>query len=274
MRNTITRRRGMRMRYKSGNYTSRFLQDLQDFPEAPSIISEGDSWFAYPFGRDLNDWIVRSGNFNIRRLEKAGDELIDDMMDGRQKKLLTRAFKRHQFELLLYSGGGNDIVAENLENYICDDESGYGPHNRIDEAAITARMAELSAHYVELIELVAKYQNNCPIIAHGYDNIIPSDEGFRIFGVQLAGPWVKPTLDRKGIKPEHQAEVINFIMGLFNDILIKLADKYDKFYYIDLRGTLTKKSDWANEIHPTSRGFGKLAVHYTDLVKQLVPSAF
>jgi len=274
MRNTKSRRRGRDKRYRSSLYSIRFLEDLRDFPNAPSVLSEGDSWFGYPVGKDLNDHISELGSFNIRHFEKAGDELVDDMMDGRQKKLITKALKEDQFELMLYSGGGNDVVAENLKNYISNTANGIGPHNRVIASTTEVRINELKNKFIELIELVNQHQNNCPIVVHGYSEIIPSNEGFEILGFKLTGPWVKPTLDDKGVPPIQQGEIINFIMELFNNMLFELSNQYHNFHYIDLRIEKLTKSDWANEIHPTSKGFKKLAKHYEAKIKQLVPSAF
>ncbi|MFT6269120.1 MAG: hypothetical protein ACJAVV_001940 [Alphaproteobacteria bacterium] len=274
MKNTRTRRRGRSNRYRSSLYSIRFLEDLRDFPNAPSVLSEGDSWFGYPFGKDLNDQISELGSFNIRHFEKAGDELVDDMMDGRQRKLITKALKEDQFQLMLYSGGGNDVVAKNLKNYIADDASGIGPHNRVIKGATEARIKELKNQYIELIELVAKHQHNCPIVVHGYTCIIPSDKGFEILGFKITGPWVKPTLDDKGVLPEQQKDVINYIMDLFNNALLELSLEYSNFHYIDLRVETLSNRDWANEIHPTSGGFKKLSKHYEGKLKALVPSGF
>ncbi len=274
MKNTKTRRTGRDKRYHSSLYSIRFLEDLVNFPDAPSVLSEGDSWFGYPFGKDLNDHISELGSFNIRHFEKAGDELVDDMMDGRQKKLITKALKEDQFQLMLYSGGGNDIVAENLKNYISDDESGIGPHNRVMKNSINQRINELKDHYHELINLVAEHQTNCPIVVHGYSKIIPSNKGFEILGFKITGPWVKPTLDEKGVLPEQQGDIINYIMDLFNNMLLKLDQNNPDFHYIDLRVEKLTKSKWANEIHPTSAGFKKLAKHYEEKLRELLPSAF
>jgi len=273
MKNTRTRR-SLSQRYRSAIYAIQFLEDLRDFPDAPSVLSEGDSWFGYPFGKDLNDHIAEFGSFNIRHFEKAGDELVDDMMGGRQKKLITKALKEHPFQLLLYSGGGNDIVADNLTNYILPNESGVGPYGRINEPATSARIKQLKDQYIELINLVEKYQNNCPIVAHGYSKIMPSDVGFNILGFNLAGPWVKPTMDVKNVPLEQQGEIINYIMDLFNVALLELDQTYSKFHYIDLRQEKLLKSDWANEIHPTTKGFKKLAKYYEAKIRELVPYAF
>jgi hypothetical protein len=274
MKNTRSRRRGRNKRYRSSLYSIRFLEDLRDFPNAPSVLCEGDSWFGYPFGKDLNDHISELGSFNIRHFEKAGDELVDDMMDGRQKKLITKALREDQFDLLLYSGGGNDVVAENLKNYISDDAAGIGPYNRVMKSATEDRIDELKSKFIELIETVSQYQKNCPIVVHGYSKIIPSNKGFEILGFKITGPWVKPTLDDKSVPQEQQGEIINFIMDLFNNMLFEISNQYKNFHYIDLRIEKLVKSDWANEIHPTSKGFKKLAKHYEPKLKQLVPSAF
>ena len=272
MPNTRTRRRGNR--YRSSLYRVRFLEDLRDFPDAPSMLSEGDSWFGYPIGKDLNDHIAELGSFNIRHFQKAGDELVEDMMGAEQLAKITKALKTFQFDVMIYSGGGNDIVAENLTNYILDDDSGIGPYGRINEATTLARIDELKNKYLELVSIVNTHQKSCPIVVHGYDKIIPSDKGFELAGFKLAGPWVKPTLDEKGVPIEQQADVINHIMDMFNDMLADLQDSNRDFHYVDLRGTLTSISSWANEIHPTSSGFKKLAQHYDSVLRQIVPRGF
>jgi len=274
MKNTITRRRRRDRRYRSSLYSIRFLEDIRDFPYAPKVLSEGDSWFGYPFGKDLNDHIAELGSFNIRHFEKAGDELVDDMMHNRQIKLLTKALTEDQFQLLLYSGGGNDVVADNLKHYISDKENGIGPLNRVIQNTTFARIEELKSKFIDLIELVEKHQDNCPIIVNGYSPITPSDKGFEILGFKVLGPWVKPTLDEKGVPAKYQAELINFIMDLFNQMLLTLSQQYPSFHYIDLRKQKLNKRDWANEIHPTSSGFKKLSKHYEGKLKQLVPSGF
>ena len=46
----------------------------------------------------------------------------------------------------------------------------------------------------------------------------------------------------------------------FNAMLAGLEGKYpDCVHYVDLRGTLPTIDLWANELHPTKEGFGKLA---------------
>lgn len=50
-----------------------------------------------------------------------------------------------------------------------------------------------------------------------------------------------------------------FIDG-FNKMLATLETKYSGgVHYVDLRGTLQTKDEWANELHPKREGFGKLA---------------
>ena len=275
MRNTRTRRRGSSKRYISSLYSIRFLEDLRNFPEAPSILSEGDSWFGYPFGKDLNDHIADMGAFNIRHFQKAGDEIVNDMMNDVQKGLLVQSLNKFKFDLLLYSGGGNDVVAEHLQKYVTDDNSGSGPHNRINKPALDERLQELKGKFLELIGIVEALDSRCPILTHGYTHIIPSDEGFEILGFKLTGPWVKPTLDRKGIDdPEHQKDIINHILDRFNEMLKELDNENELFHYVDLRSEQLSQSYWANEIHPTSAGFKRLSVHFEDKMRELVPSGF
>ena len=53
----------------------------------PRLLSEGDSWFAYPIYRNLIDYIDDTERYAIRRTEQSGDRL-DEIMDPTGAPLL------------------------------------------------------------------------------------------------------------------------------------------------------------------------------------------
>ena len=70
-----------------------------------------------------------------------------------------------------------------------------------------------------------------------------------------------PYLKKAGInKQDDQRQIVKHILDQFGNTLTKLSDNYpdSQFSVVDTRGTLVEK-DWLNEIHPTSRGFKKIA---------------
>ena len=94
-----------------------FHESIRKFPERLVVISEGDSWFSYPLNANLADFVEMMGPLTMFRLEKNGDEACK-MLDPRRSQFqkLDRYLKyyRKHLQLLIFSGGGNDILDANL----------------------------------------------------------------------------------------------------------------------------------------------------------------
>ena len=111
------------------------------------------------------------------------------------------------------------------------------------------------------------------IFLHGYDFAVPDGRAvINIpFGFHFVGPWLKPAFVNKGItEVAVQQRVIDFLMDRLNKTISAVAKKRssDNVHHIDVRGTLTKskpgyRKDWANELHPTGRGWKKVANLFT-----------
>ena len=68
-----------------------------------------------------------------------------------------------------------------------------------------------------------------------------------------------------------QKKIAKWLICQFNEMLKDLESKTDKFVYVKTPGTLTEK-DWGDEIHPTSKGFKKIANKFKPKLKQLFPN--
>ena len=82
------------------------------------ILAEGDSWFAYPrrffaFGDASNvvQVLGKKKTYVILTTASNGDEAVI-MMSGDQKFSLMKKLKHIEFDVILFSGGGNDIVGK------------------------------------------------------------------------------------------------------------------------------------------------------------------
>jgi hypothetical protein len=53
-------------------------------------------------------------------------------------------------------------------------------------------------------------------------------------------------------------------------MLARLAKKIPDFYYVDVRGVLTRK-DWGNELHPTETGFLKVTQAIEAVLRKVAP---
>ena len=87
----------------------------------------------------------------------------------------------------------------------------------------------------------------------------------------LVGPWFDPTFNKKNYPYDEEGvtavnelkirhDIVAKFIDSFNDMLKQLQDRYPNFvHYVDLRGTLQTRDEWANELHPKKEGFEKLA---------------
>jgi hypothetical protein len=241
------------------------------------VLIEGDSWFSYPINRNLMDHIEMMRDFAILRLEQSGHEARQILKpSGRQFKNLGKYLKLYRFEALLFSGGGNDIVDENLTPLLNKKVPGMTWRDCINEAALTARFDEIVAAYQRLIELRDRVRRNCVIVTHCYDYPVPTGIKARIaFGLASRGPWIKPRLVEKGIDPiADGVPILRFFMDQFYDRLQALAAAPNsRFHVVDSRRTLipSESLHWSDEMHPSGTGFELLSRRWRVELAKLFP---
>jgi hypothetical protein len=235
----------------------------------PRLLSEGDSWFGYPIYRNIIDYIDDNERYAIRRCEQSGDMLAEILNTGEFYPLIDKEEPR----CLLFDGGGNDLIDGNNgwpDNLF---QPPVGP-DLINVAAWQAKLQELMDMYEN--RLVPMLAGRVPILVHGYDALIPSDVAVTYDWLPVTGPWFKPALDAAGIATAgDQRKIGKKLIDDFNDGLAGVAARVNAglprpvFYHADLRGTLAP-GDWANEMHPYSRGFKALARVYLDVLENQV----
>lgn len=287
MKRKINERHKLKIKKVAGN-ASQFNKMRTWFPDRLNILSEGDSWFAYPpkglvAGKPANliDHISRKakGKSNFYSMASNGDEAVD-MVSGKQKHSLvnilrwhTKAKDRKPVDLLLFSGGGNDVVGENdFERFLKPYKKGFTAKQCVNLVRLKRKTKQISLAYEELLDIRDHYSPSTIILTHTYDYPYPSKQG----GVFLGGlvkteSWMKPYMDlpKVNIPESLQADVIKIFMDSLADATIKVASKRSGFIVVETRGTLKGKKHWLNEIHPDSKGFELLSnVMYKEIVKQ------
>ncbi|PCJ54096.1 MAG: hypothetical protein COA73_14670 [Candidatus Hydrogenedentota bacterium] len=154
----ITNRKHDITNIRSTKRPAEFRKLLKRFPKRPVIISEGDSWFAYPtrfFGgikrSNVIDHIERARRFNLLRLERNGDEAMS-MITGSQQHTLSRFLKEFsdRLDILLFSGGGNDLVGPwDLELFLNQKLPGMSWHECIRHDRFDRKLAMIKLGYLE-----------------------------------------------------------------------------------------------------------------------------
>jgi hypothetical protein len=247
------------------------------------LIAEGDSWFDYPL-HDVLRMLEDDFFFDVESVAHRGD-CIEDMAHSkgqfeefaRRLEKLLRAGKVPK--AILLSGGGNDIAGDEFAILLNHAASPLPPLNEdIIRGVIDVRLQTAYASIISgLTAICMTYvQRPVPIIVHGYDHPVPDGRGFLGGFWFLPGPWLRPGFERKGHGDvKLNTGLIEDLIDRFNDMLqdVVANPQFRHVHYLNLRDTLkndgTYKKFWANELHPTERGFDLVTKKFADLIAQL-----
>jgi lysophospholipase L1-like esterase len=250
-------------------------------PKSYKLVAQGDSWFDYLPGWDLIDWLKSAHGHDIDDIGVAGSTLNDivyglvpvnwlgvaqsDDVD-RLTELIHR-IDQIRPDAVLLSGGGNDIAGPEFFSFVNNAVSNLkNPNAEVLDGVVNQTFAKAYADLVGLINAQAQQMGySLPIFVHGYDYPWPDGRGLTMFN--LVGPWFNDTFNKKNYPYNGDAttlqvrhDIVAAFIDSFNKMLAGLAANYPGVVnYVDLRGTLQTKDDWANELHPNNDGFGKLA---------------
>jgi lysophospholipase L1-like esterase len=253
---------------------ARTLRALNALPPPTGLlIAEGDSWFDYPFN-DVLSMLEDDHGYQVESVAHWGHTVEDMAYSGEQFRDFTRLFTKLLRQgrvpsAVLLSGGGNDIAGEQFGMLLNHAASGLPPLNDdIVRGVIDVRVRNAYAFMIGgLTEIAQRYLGRAVrIIVHGYDYPIPDGRGVLGGFAFLPGPWLQPGFHTKGHGSlEANQAVVARLIDRFNTMLQQLASEapFAHVAYVNLRNTLQSgasyKVDWANELHPTPRGFKAVA---------------
>lgn len=250
-----------------------------------TLVAEGDSWFSYFPPPDVLDGLRKSiwtRRYKIYGKPKAGAYLNDMVYGGRDLLETFQAIQEHKPDAILFSAGGNDIAGDELFCMLwhrnAQAVSAEGNPIELNEKVVTGLIHEVFGKaYRDFISAVRqKAGRDLPVIVHGYDYVIPDGRGWGGGFGPLPGPWLDPSLTRKGYDRTKHADrrrtAINQMIDAFNEMLKALVAEVPNIFHVDLRGTLAS-NEWANELHPSQEGFRKVAQRFDEVLRIAVPTA-
>ena len=229
--------------------------------QPPRVLADGDSWFDYPeilfTGGAVIDHLEKLSGVKILNTAHHGDS-VQEMLGVEKRQRIEALLKKPGFDVLLFSGGGNDIVGDQFCLWL-KPNTGGGAASAVDTARLQEILGVVEAGYRDLIDIRDRYAPDCWIVTHAYDFPQPCGKG--VCGL---GPWLKPSLDYRGWKKSaDQFAIAKMVLSTFNEMLVALeAEQIARgkhFLHVRTQGTLNPRTDWANEIHPNSAGFTKIA---------------
>ena len=244
------------------------------------LIAEGDSWFDYPLNDVLRLLEDRHG-YDVESVAHKGDRVEDIAYSQGQfeefARRLEKLLRRDEVpDAILLSGGGNDIAGDDFAMLLNHADSTLPAINHdVVRGVIDVR---LRTAYVSLIagltEISKQYLSRpIPIVTHGYDYPVPDGRGFLGGWGFLPGPWLQPGFHQKGhVNLAKNVKVMRNLIDAFNSMLKQVSEATELRHvrYLDLRKTLKSNTeDWANELHPTGRGFELVAAKFARAIRTL-----
>lgn len=241
------------------------------------IFAEGDSWFDYPvplFGGGIIKRLQSKLGVPILNLAKAGDE-VRYIMGVEERKLIEKHLRDGcpaggAWDVLLFSGGGNDIVGDPMTLWINDYKPSLPAANFINQPRFDAAVAIVKAGYEDLIGLRDSLSPGTHLVFHAYDFALPDGRGVCNFG-----PWLKPTFGYRKFPNTNTAafEVVKVMLKQFAAMLSSLQASHGEISFINGQGTLNPvTSSWHNELHPSKSGFDQFADLFHRKLKALFPT--
>ncbi|SRR5579871_502601 len=238
------------------------------------LLAAGDSWFDYP-GYDVLASLHDDFGYNVESsAAHAGQPMetlayVPGTYDDIARDLETIIARGGTPKAVLLSGGGDDIAGKEFGMLLDSAMSATGGWNKeIVDGVINERIA--GAYKSTILSITslcqAKLGRVVPVLVHGYDYAVPDGRAFLLF---IKGPWLKPGFDEKLFSDlTANTAMIEAMIDTFNAMLTDLAGEpeFAHVKYINLRKTLpndaTYKDWWANELHPTHKGFLAVATKF------------
>ena len=241
---------------------------MQNDGHQPAILAIGDSWFWYPLpggslitqlARVLKpdySWVLAVGNNGAEAFDYAA---------GKYAKAVRSALSLHgsSVSAVFISGGGNDFAGFNdLRPLLKSDCSqAQSPEDcfrpGMEDRTLAWLLKKTSESYRALIgQILVSTSPATPVFVHNYDYAYPSGKG--VFGKNSS--WLKPALDDAKVPDKLQRGCVKTLIDQHTLMLKELLSlNANRIVFVDSTNTLAE-TDWANELHPKSKGFKKIAV--------------
>jgi hypothetical protein len=247
------------------------------------LVAEGDSWFDYPF-MDILHLLDDDYGYDVESVAHRGDPIEEMAYGDGQLDDLTRRLEKVQArgqvpKAILLSGGGNDVAGNEFGMLLNHARSAIaGLNEKVLDGVINERIRTAYVTILSAVTMVCQQQfdRTIPILVHGYDYPVPDGRGFMGGWWLLPGPWLEPGFRKKGFSALlRRIELAKHLIDSFNGMLVNitgLAD-FEHVSHIDLRGTLPTGAGyrkwWANELHPTHKGFKSVTKKFVTKLEAL-----
>jgi N-acetylmuramoyl-L-alanine amidase len=236
---------------------------------APVLVSEGDSWFQFPFL--IEDVVDHLGRDHMIWSVGAAGDTVHNMVFAQPEYMAALERNAARVQAFLFSAAGNDVIGEDRDGRpmlarLIRQNTGFNkPSALVDQAALMGQLAEIRRAYETVIATVradARFAT-LPIIVHGYDYCFPgSPTDHRKPVYASPDQWLGRAFAERGVDdPSVRRGIVKILIDSLYETLAEVAaaDPAGKVFVVDARGSMPVVEDWADEIHGTDAGFAKVA---------------
>lgn len=264
-------------------------------------LAQGDSWFsigALPptkTTRILAELrLLRSTVIVNCAFPGAVLHRMTDAVRSPQFRRLLSGHLASKWDLILLSGGGNDLIAAveapptadpALRLFRTPAERGPGPLAAADYISMpgwTTLADHLGTVFNQLIDLRDRGINRTtPLVWHNYARVMPRPAGA---GLNF-GPWLLPAMQTYAVPPNDQLAVADELLTGLRSLIDALSaarwarDPNCGVHVVDSMAagitladadTTGVSGDWVNEIHLTRGGYKKCALAWQQVIDPLL----
>lgn len=226
-----------------------------------SVLMVGDSWFWYPVDNLATELGALFQNETFVVIGKNGAEAAEWSQGIR--KAIDFGFEMFASgcKALMLSGGGNDVAGQDdFLRLLNTDGSTFATVEECWRATQpVAVITGIINAYREVIVRFRAYNKTAPVVLHNYDNAWPTGQG-------LFGPsdWLKVPMDVAKVQAQLRRDLFKTLVTELGEAQDSLAKDSSLGPIIAVRtaGELPETGAtrwWANELHPTPRGFQRIA---------------
>lgn len=288
-RDLLTAKAGARERRRR---QTRFVTQRMQASNRPVLLVEGDSWVHFPFL--IQDVAAQlSDRFLVDTVATAGDSATN-MVFGKARAGFQTYLDRLRadgpsVQALVFSGAATELFGVDpmtrkpaLDDLLLPAQPGmFLPEDYIDRDRLSDRIGGLHKAYQTLIAEVRNVPLGriLPIILHGYDYPYPHPWGAddpRQPVYTASNAWMGAVMDAKGIHDLHlRRGILIAIIDRLYTMLNSLAGDpgMSGVWVVDCRGAVPTLDGWADEMHPTSDGFGPVADRFARVLDTAISRA-
>lgn len=248
----------------------RYRRLIEDQPELPRAVAEGDSWFLHPQIDDVVDQLFGKKNPRVAifSLAAAGDDLAAMW----QQNQYLAAVEKESPNFVLLSGGGNDFLGPVFAGYLNDYTEGE-PGKKVERflnANFERKLVHLKEVYGSMLRELRELNPKMPVVVHGYDYVRPGVEKPDTKAGEHKGKWLGKHLTKFGITNTADRDgLVRFMVDAFNENVLKeVAKSNPNMLYVDVRQS-AGSHEWYDEIHPDDKGFNSIVVRISEAIAQL-----